>query len=65
MSEPVRRSYSEQELLQAAARFMNETFGSIRESEDRERWHERFGILIHFCGDLWLASPVQQTGDKP
>jgi hypothetical protein len=66
MSSEVQRTYSETELLSAAARYMDESFGSIPKVEPaRTQWYQSYGLLISFAGYLWgcdVCRGAQQHG---
>jgi hypothetical protein len=49
--EPCRRAFSREEMIEEAKAYMRETWGPCRESEDRDRWHERLGMLVDFIHD--------------
>jgi hypothetical protein len=53
MDDPVRRSYSREEMRDASEKWMIEQYGSPKEMKDNEkaRWHERCGMLNHFIFD--------------
>ncbi len=55
MNEPVRRSWSLEELRTAAVDYMREDFGlpPKDDAEARDRWHERLGLLSAFAHSLW------------
>lgn len=46
-----RRAVSREEMIEEAKAYMRETWGPYRESEDRERWRERLGMLVDFIHD--------------
>lgn len=47
-TEPCRRAFSREEMIEEAKAYMRETWGPCRESADRDRWHERLGMLVDF-----------------
>lgn len=50
-NEPVRFGYSREEIYEHAKTFMVETYGPVRESPDKDKWHERYGLLLSFLHD--------------
>lgn len=65
MTEPVRKSYSLDELRWAALNYMRLEYGlpPKDDQEKRDRWHERLGLLTVFATALWERSPEQHSGD--
>ena len=55
-TEPCRRAYSREEMIEEAKAYMCETWGPCRESEDRDKWHERLGMLVDFIHDRFPAN---------
>ena len=57
MCEPVKMSWSEQELQYEVRDFMLERFGRPSEltPEQRDSWYERAGIMADFVGELFRA----------
>lgn len=55
-AESCRRAYSREEMIEEAKAYMRETYGPCKECEDRERWHERLGMLVDFIHDRFPAS---------
>jgi hypothetical protein len=53
MDNEVQACYTRPELMAAAATFMYATYGKPSESEDRDQWHARYGMLIDFVTQLW------------
>lgn len=55
---PVRTSWSEEELHTAARQYMLTMEGSPKgmSDEQRDRWHEKLGLLTHFLRCLWTNS---------
>jgi hypothetical protein len=47
-AEPLRVAYSREEIIHEAKSFMIETYGACYASDDKDRWHERFGLLVSF-----------------
>jgi len=44
---------------------MLETWGPCRESEDRDRWHERLGMLVDFIHDRFPSNaPARLPGEE-
>lgn len=64
MSEPVRKSYSLDELRWSALNYMRLEYGlpAKDDQEARDRWHERLGLLTVFVATLWELPP-EQHGD--
>lgn len=52
-SQPVRQSFSRQEILVEARNFMVKQYGSPKEHADRDWWHTRFGLLVHFITETF------------
>ncbi len=48
LTEPCRRAFSREEMIEEAKAYMRETWGPCRESQAGDRWHERFGMLVDF-----------------
>jgi hypothetical protein len=49
--EPCRRAFSREEMIEEAKAYMRETWGPCNEAENRDRWHERLGMLVDFIHD--------------
>jgi len=63
MSDPVKQSYSQEQLITAATGYMGEFFGPIPKDEpERTGWYEHYGMLINFTGYLWAGMPGLHTG---
>ena len=60
-TEPCRRAYSREEMIEEAKTYMRETFGPCIASEDRDRWHERLGMLVDFVHDRFPSNAAGQT----
>ena len=63
MSDPVRHCYTRDEMLARAAQYMSATYGLPRGIDDpaeRDRWHERYGMLVDFIGGIWLIDQEQR-----
>ena len=58
-TEPCRRSYSREEMIEEAKMYMRETYGQCRESEDQDRWHERLGMLVDFIHDRFPSNVTE------
>ena len=56
LTEPCRRAFSREEMIEEAKSYMRETWGPCRESEERDRWHERLGMLVDFIHDRFPAN---------
>ncbi len=56
---PVRSGYSRDEIYEHAKTFMVETYGPVRESPDKDKWHERFGFLLSFLHDRFPSNEVK------
>lgn len=65
MTEPVRKSYSLDELRTAALVFMQEEYGRYErgDEEARDRWYERLGMLGIFATWLFERFPDNGSGD--
>lgn len=61
-AEPCRRAYSREEMIDEAKKYMRETYGLCLESNDRDRWHERFGMLVDFVHDRFPTSKDNDNG---
>jgi len=55
--EPLRRAFSREEMRNASVKWMIEQYGRPIEldSEAKDRWHERCGMLYHFIYDHFPA----------
>lgn len=55
MSEPVRKAYSREEMLEEATVWMCSTFGSpsTLKGDHREQWYIRLGIMTNFITDMF------------
>jgi hypothetical protein len=51
-----RRAFSREEMIEEAKAYMRDTWGPCRESEDRDLWHERLGMLVDFIHDRFPAN---------
>lgn len=53
-AEPLRPAYSHQESINVAMQWMRDNYGLARDlSEDnRDRYHEKLGLLVDFMGTL-------------
>ena len=49
--EPCRKAYSREEMIEEAKLFMTENYGKASECGDKDRWHERLGMLVSFIHD--------------
>ena len=47
---------SREEMIEEAKAYMRDTWGPCRESEDRDRWHERLGMLVDFIHDRFPSN---------
>jgi hypothetical protein len=56
-------------MIEEAKAYMCETWGPCRESEDRDKWHERLGMLVDFIHDRFPSNSVldvtSSVGTKP
>lgn len=61
------------DLIAAAREYMIDNYGRCNESDDRDRWNERFGLLVDFLTTISertppavtaAASPKANTGVK-
>lgn len=61
-----RRAFSREEMIEEAKAYMRDTWGPCRESEDRDLWHERLGMLVDFIHDRFPsnASGVPPAGSR-
>ena len=59
--EPCRRAFSREEMIEEAKAYMRETWGPCRESEDRDKWHERLGMLVDFIHDRFPANAASEA----
>ena len=50
-SEPIKYSYSKEEMIKLARDFCVNVYGSPSEAEDKDKWMERFGFLVSFVTD--------------
>lgn len=60
MSGDARRIYSQQELANKAKQFMTDQYGpvdAIDLHDDKDAWHERYGLLIAFIDSLYPDNP--------
>ena len=65
-TEPCRRAFSREEMIEEAKAYMRETWGPCRESEDRDKWHERLGMLVDFIHDRFPSNvPVRRGTPSP
>jgi hypothetical protein len=62
-TEPCRRAFSREGMIEEAKDYMRATWGPCRESEDRDRWHKRFGMLVDFIHDRF-PSNIPLTGPE-
>jgi len=47
--EPIKYTYSKEEMVEAAKKHCKEVYGDPLASEDREdKWMERFGAILYF-----------------
>lgn len=46
-------SCTKQELDRKAKEFMLDTYGTAKESEDKDKWYERYGMLLDFISQLY------------
>ena len=55
--EPIRRSFSKDEMMNEARDFMCREDGVPKQllSDDRELWYANLGLLFHFCTELFNA----------
>jgi hypothetical protein len=59
-TEPCRRAFSREEMIEEAKAYMRETWGPCIASEDRDRWHERLGMLVDFVHDRFPSNAARQ-----
>ena len=58
-------AFSREEMIEEAKAYMRDTWGPCRESEDRDRWHERLGMLVDFIHDRFPPNPsVDAAADE-
>lgn len=50
-SEPLRKSYSREEMTAAAMKWMIENYPNDRTTEGDEKWCQRLGLFTHFIHD--------------
>lgn len=50
-TELIRTAYSREEIIQEAKRFMVETYGPVSQVGDKDKWHEKLGLLVSFLHD--------------
>lgn len=48
MNNPVKYSYSQDEIIQKAKQYCIDLYGKPMESGDKDKWMERFGLLCSF-----------------
>jgi hypothetical protein len=67
MNEPLRKCYSRAEMEAHAKRFLKGLYGSPMDLTDeaRDRWMERFGLLIHFIGEHFPETHALPAFDSP
>jgi hypothetical protein len=53
MSEPLTKSWTEDQLREAAMEFMRCDFDKPKDEESRNRYYERLGLLISYTAWLW------------
>ena len=56
-----RRAFTREEMIEEAKAYMRETWGPCLESEDRDRWHERLGMLVDFIHGRFPANAPHQA----
>jgi hypothetical protein len=44
----VEYTYTKQHMDKKAFEFINEVYGLVGESDDKEQWYTRLGMLLHF-----------------
>jgi hypothetical protein len=56
-SDVLRIAFSKAELEAHARQYMLDNFGRPADSNDRDQWYERFGLLVHFVSEV-MSNPV-------
>ena len=49
--EPVKYSYSRDEMIKAVKDHCKEIYGPLSVCEDKDKWNERFGAILNFVLD--------------
>lgn len=57
MNQPLRKSYSREELINSSKEYMKGLYGKPMEltEEARDKWMERYGLLIDFISEHFPA----------
>lgn len=57
-SDVLRIAFSKAELEAHARQYMLDNFGRPSDSNDRDQWYERLGLLVHFVSEV-MSTPVK------
>ena len=65
-AEPVRQSWSLDELRVNARRYMELMYGKPGTAIDKDAWYVRFGMLVDFAEVMWheIPSPLDVTSPQ-
>jgi hypothetical protein len=63
MCEPIRRSFSKDEMIDEAREFMVRADGipKLLSPDDREDWRTNLGLLVEFCTGLFNAQEQERS----
>jgi hypothetical protein len=53
MSEPVSKTFTQEQLQRQAKEFLTELYGKPGDGNDADKWHEKFGLLYCFVSELF------------
>lgn len=60
MTGALRKAFTEEELTKQVKEFMEGTYGRVENVEshdDKDAWHERYGLLMNFVTTVWHGDP--------
>ena len=60
-SEPLRRAFSQEELIDAARKWLNENY-SVCKKSNPDKFYERLGFMVDFATDAIQADPSSESG---
>lgn len=53
MSEPLKKQFSKEELIEIASKWMREESGYYKTFDNPDRYFENLGLLVNFISDLF------------
>jgi hypothetical protein len=61
---PLRVCYSKEEMLIEIKNFMKDRYGLCRHVENKDKWYEKYGLLIDFADGLFPETDLETGTEK-